>query len=65
MLVPQAQALQTPIPGGPVTLDVTVSVDRMSWALLQGQQGKLAPLGFWSPLWKGAESQYSPIDHKV
>lgn len=46
-------------------LDVSVTAGGMGQALWRRQQKGRVPLGFWSQLWKAAETQYSPMEQQV
>lgn len=49
----------------PFELDVSVTLGGMGWALWQRQQEERVPLGFWSQLWKGAETPYNLIRQQL
>lgn len=40
----------------PFELDVSVTPEGMGWAPWKGKQKERVPPGFWSQLWKGAET---------
>ena len=56
MLVKQIKALGICQAGILFELYLSVTLEGMSWTLWQRQQKERVPLGFWSRLWKGAET---------
>ena len=67
MLVKQIKALSTSQSGVPLELDVSVTLEGMCWALGQTQPKERVPLRppERSQLWKGAETQYIPIEQNL
>lgn len=57
--IQQAQALRIIDPGRPFELDIHMTQEDYGWGLWQCSEWSGAPIGFWSQLWKGAESRYS------
>lgn len=51
--------------GLPFELDVSGALERMGWAPWQRQQKERVPLGFCFQLWKGAETQHTPIEQQL
>ena len=57
LAVKQSQALGILDPTLPAELDVHVTPDGFSSGLWQHQNSVRTPVGFWSQVWHGAESQ--------